>query len=274
MIENQLIPLGTGGWIPTKYFETACYAFRHGKNLFVIDAGSGITRLFDPTDETLVALKEGIARVYILLSHYHLDHSQGLFYLKGLFPDIPTYLYAPGRGVYPREAVDMVDSIFTRPLTPRKIAELHGLMEINDLIVGKQWIGGLQITTRVQDKHADPSMGIRIGDAFCYITDNIPEKESIVLAEGCGVLLHEVWYSSRDSYRGLDDNLSKHMDKGHSGSFGAVIIAKKAGVGELRFIHHNPATPVDKLQRIAAEASDIMPNTLLARDLLPIEIKL
>ena len=273
-MDNQIIPLGSGGWIPNRHFETACYAFRHGKNLYLIDAGSGITRLLDPTDETLVELKEGVARVFILLSHYHIDHSHGLFYLKALFPEVPTYLYAPGRGVYPRDALDMVDTLFVKPLCPKRIVELHGLMEINDLLPGKQWIGDLQITCRVQEKHSDPSLGIRIGNSFSYISDTMPEKETVKFTEGCPVLLHEVWYSSRDAYRGLDDDLSKHARFGHCGNFGAAIIAKRAGVEELRFIHHNPVMAIDRVQRLTAEVSNILANTLLARDLLPIAIDL
>lgn len=273
-MQNQIIPLGAGGWIPNRNFETACYAFRHGENLFLLDAGSGITRLFDPSDETVAALKEGIRRVFILLSHYHLDHSHGLFYLKGLFPDIPTYLYAPGRGVYKHDAIGMMEKVFAKPISPKNIAEIHGLMEINDLIIGTQQIGGLQISCRLQEKHSDPSIGIRIGDAFSYITDTVPEKETVKFIEGCSVLLHEVWYSSRDKFRALDDDMKWHTDQGHSGNFGATIIARNAGVESLRFIHHNPLLPMTKLQTFAAEASDWVPDTMLARDLLPIDIDL
>jgi ribonuclease BN (tRNA processing enzyme) len=273
-MENQLIPLGSGGWIPSRHFETACYAFRHGKNLYLIDAGSGIARLLDPADESLVELKEGIARVFILLSHYHIDHSHGLFYLRGLFPEIPTYLYAPGRGVYPHDAFGMIETLFAKPLSPRSIMDIHGLMEVNDLVPGKTWIGDLQVTTRLQKNHSDPSLGIRIADAFCYVSDTVPEKETVGFAEGCPVLLHEVWFSSKDAYRGLDDDLKKHTFEGHCGNFGAAIIARKAKVEELRFIHHNPLLPITKVQRLAAEVSDLVPNTMLARDLSPIGIKL
>ncbi len=273
-MSSQIIPLGAGGWIPNRSFETACYAFRHGANLYILDAGSGIARLLDPADETLCALKEKIARVFILLSHYHLDHSIGLFYLKGLFPDIPTYLFAPGRAVYSLDATGMMESLFKRPLSPRGIAEIHGLMEINDLQPGAQKIGSLKVTCRLQENHSDPSLGIRIENAFAYVTDTVPERDTIKFIEGCGVLLHEVWFSSRQNYRGLDDDMKWHTEQGHCGNVGAAIIAKSAKVDELRFIHHNPMMSIDKVQRLAAEVSSIMPNTMIARDLLPIDIKL
>jgi len=273
-MKSQIIPLGAGGWIPNRNFETACYAFRHGENLFLLDAGSGIVRLFEPGDETLVALREDIKRVIILLTHYHLDHSHGLYYLKGLFPDIPTYLYAPGRDIHKQDAAAMMEKVFAKPLAPRPIAEIHGLMEINDLNIGKQRIGGLEVTCRVQEKHSDPSIGIRIGDAFAYITDTEPEHETSKFIKGCDVLLHEAWFSSRENFRALDDDMKYHTQKGHSGNFGAAIIARKAEVKELRFIHHNPMTPVMHLQNFAAEVSDLVPNTMLARDLLPIDIEL
>lgn len=273
-MDVELIPLGAGGWIPNRHFETACYAFRHGKNLYILDAGSGIARLLNPADESIVALREGVARVFILLSHYHLDHSHGLFYLKALFPEIPTYIYAPGKGVYKGDAYDMIESLFVRPLSPKGIAELHGLLEIRNLVPGKQWLGDLQVNCRLQQNHSDPTLAMRIEDAFAYVTDTIPEKETIAFTGGCPVLLHEVWFSSRDSYRGLDDDLRKHTRDGHCGNYGAAIIARKAGVDELRFIHHNPLLPIDRIQRLTAEVSDIVPNTLLARDLMPIGIHL
>ena len=125
-MQNQIIPLGAGGWIPNRNFETACYALRHGENLFLFDAGSGITRLYDPYDESLAALIEGIKRVFILLSHYHIDHSHGLFYLKGLFPEIPTYLYAPGRGVYKQDAIGMMEKVFAKPIRLKQ-SKIHML---------------------------------------------------------------------------------------------------------------------------------------------------
>lgn len=271
---EQIVPLGAGGWIPNKNFETSCYAFRQGENLFLLDAGSGILRLLNPTDEALIALKERVKRVFILISHYHLDHTHGLFYLAGIFPDIPTYVYAPGRGVYPLDAVAMMEKVFAKPLSPRNLVELHGLIEVQDLLPGVQTIGGLKVTCRVQLNHPDPSLGMRFGDAFAYITDTEPERETVPFIRGCKVLLHEVWYSSRSNYRALDDDLKHHTLKGHSGNFGAAIIARRAAIKDLRFIHHNPLLPINTVMTLAGEACDLVPGTMLARDLLPIDVEL
>jgi ribonuclease BN (tRNA processing enzyme) len=71
--------LGTGGWMPTDRRETACYALRDGADLLVLDAGTGFRRLVtDP------ALLEGVERLHVVLTHFHLDHTAGLVCLPAL----------------------------------------------------------------------------------------------------------------------------------------------------------------------------------------------
>ena len=70
--------LGAGGWIPTGTHATCSALLREGDAAVLIDAGSGIERLVaDPS------LLDGVERLELVLTHFHLDHVVGLAYLPG-----------------------------------------------------------------------------------------------------------------------------------------------------------------------------------------------
>jgi glyoxylase-like metal-dependent hydrolase (beta-lactamase superfamily II) len=79
--------------MPSEQRETTCVLVRDGARALVLDAGSGLRRLVDePT------LLDGVARLDVVLTHFHLDHVCGLAYTPAL-PLRPT-LWAPGRWLY------------------------------------------------------------------------------------------------------------------------------------------------------------------------------
>ena len=77
MLETLII-LGGGGWFPAHGRQTACALLRDGDSAIMIDAGTGVGRLVERPE-----LLDGIERLDILLTHFHLDHVAGLAYLPG-----------------------------------------------------------------------------------------------------------------------------------------------------------------------------------------------
>ena len=75
---TSIIPLGTGGYIPTSRRATASVLVRRGRTALLFDAGTGVARLLQPE---LAAHLAGVECLNILLSHYHLDHVIGLTWL-------------------------------------------------------------------------------------------------------------------------------------------------------------------------------------------------
>ena len=74
----KIIPLGIGGWIPNEIRQTACVVVIKDSHAVVFDLGTGISRLLEGR---LKDLLDGISKLDIFLSHYHLDHVVGLTWL-------------------------------------------------------------------------------------------------------------------------------------------------------------------------------------------------
>ena len=112
----QVTLLGTMGWMPSERRETTCTACRDGDDLLLFDAGTGLRRLLTPVG---AALLDGVSRVHLFLSHYHLDHTCGLAYLPGVLPGRQIVLHPPAAeltGVDPGQAVA---GLLRRPYNPR-----------------------------------------------------------------------------------------------------------------------------------------------------------
>ena len=71
--------------------NTSCIEVRGAEGtLLVLDAGTGIRALGR-------ALGASVQRVHILLTHFHLDHIQGLGFFAPLYdPAVETHLWGPG----------------------------------------------------------------------------------------------------------------------------------------------------------------------------------
>ena len=255
-----LYPLGSMGWIPSGYSQTACYAFFRGDNLIIIDAGSGLARLMDLRqtlfNESWLRLKQ----VRIFLTHYHLDHCAGLFWIRGIFGDLPVTIYAPGPDIYGRPAKDILDDLFRKPYSPKRLEEFGPDIRIEDLSLSGLTIdtapSPLKILVRKNTLHSDPSVSLRFGDLFTFITDTPAEDDLVEFARGSKVLLHESWYDSSRDYKGESDPLDRHNSAPHAGSFGAGLVSKRAGIDRLYLIHHNPERLRSEIDEDARKVSE------------------
>ena len=70
----KIIFLGTNGWYPTATGQTTCILIETNKCYIILDAGSGIYNI----EKYLTQNKP----VFLLLTHFHLDHTFGLHILN------------------------------------------------------------------------------------------------------------------------------------------------------------------------------------------------
>ena len=78
----KVVFLGTAGYYPTEKRQTNCVLIKELN--FILDAGTGFFRF-----PKFIGSKE----IHIFLSHYHLDHVGGLFWLLGLFKGEKVNIY-------------------------------------------------------------------------------------------------------------------------------------------------------------------------------------
>ncbi len=180
---------------------------RDGDRALLLDAGSGLPR----------AQLDGVRELHIVLTHFHLDHVCGLMAVPSL-PVVPT-IWAPGRLAYGRASEELLAPLRSSPLVPFAPEEIGRVKEL----VAHQIIGGFEVAVRVQERHHDPTVGLRIGDFLALITDTAYDPGSGPFARGVTHLLHEAW--------SLDDDPS---------AADAARVFREAGAGTLTLIHLDP----------------------------------
>jgi len=240
--------LGTNGWYDTPTGNTLSAVVDAGSFAVVMDAGFGIYKLKD--------LPINNKRVYLFISHLHLDHICGLhtlcsfkfksldiFCQKGMKKHLERFLdhpftVPPQRLPYPVHITELSPGIYKKPI-PFECLPL---------------------------KHADPCLGYRFSFGkkivtYCCDTGICPNDE--ILARNADVLIHECAFLP-----GVTSTW------GHTNPEEAATLAKRTKVKKLALTHfaadtyHNDAIK----KRSHAVAKKLFPATVMASDGLTLNI--
>ena len=246
--------LGAGGWIPTGTHATCSALLRDGPDAVLIDAGTGIERLV--SDRSLL---DGVERLELVLTHFHLDHVVGLGYFPGLrgAGGFPPRIWGPAAAISDRSSEEVLRRLCGPPFSDADF----GLTarEVRELAVGEQQIGPFTVTARRQEGHSTPTLALRFGDGLTYCTDTPYDEGNVELARGSRVLVHEAWF--------LEGARREHEI--HSSGREAGAIAAAAGVERLVLIHLDP---LGGHEAILDEARGAFPAAELGVDGLEIEL--
>ncbi|MFA5311932.1 MAG: ribonuclease Z [Methanomassiliicoccales archaeon] len=177
--------LGTNGWYDTETGNTVCTLISASDRYIVLDAGNGLGRL----DKFMTRQRP----VDIFLSHFHLDHTQGLHTLvKFLFIPEMRIFGQPGT----EKALDtLVNLPFTVPLD-----QLPYKAEVTELSEGYHDVGyKVRCLPLI---HASPCFGYRFeidGKTIAYCTDTGPCDNIIELGRGADLLITECAFRSGET---------------------------------------------------------------------------
>jgi ribonuclease BN (tRNA processing enzyme) len=213
----------------------------------MIDAGTGVARLIERPE-----LLEGIERLDILLTHFHLDHICGLAYLPALGHCPGATIWGPGRVLYGTSTAELLDRVSREPFHPVPLEKQD--IAVADLPEGEVELSGLRIEMRRQPLHSAPSLGFRFEDSFAWVTDTGYDPDSVGFAAGCELLAHEAWFT-----RARPRNPEMHCSAGD-----AAELAAAAGIERLLLIHLPPFAP--SVAPLVREARRVLPGALAARD--------
>jgi len=225
----KLLPLGTNGYYPTRGRQTMSFLLHGGGAALLLDAGSGVARLAEPTVRAALA---GVDRLEILLTHYHLDHVAGLTFLPGVARHLPVRIHAPAPPLT-EFGPEALDRLLAPPFFPVPTSRWPMPVEISAYGPGEVSIGPFRLRTRRQN-HPGGSTGVRLGDAFAYTTDTVIDPANAEFVRGVDLLLHEVWLSDEEAAR------EPAGRTGHSAAGEVADLARAAGVGRLGLVHHHP----------------------------------
>lgn len=216
--------LGTGGWLPTDRRETSCILLREGPDALVLDAGTGFRRLV-----TEPGLLQGVERLHVALTHYHLDHTTGLVAVPALASRVAIHVWAPGESVYGVSADRLVRRLLDSPFLLDAADTLERFVSSVHDLDGAAELGPFRLETRVQPRHTGPTLAFKVDGWLAYVTDTAYDEENATFARGARVLLHEAMHPADET----DDPI-------HSASGEAARIAEAAGVERLVLVHVNP----------------------------------
>jgi len=227
----RIIALGTNGFIPTFNRHTMSYLLIDDSDeIIILDAGTGISRMLEPQISKIIKSKK---RINIFLSHYHLDHIIGLSYLPGLWPTKPIRLFAPSKPYVEVKAEDAVNKLLNPPLFSLSFGNYPNKTELIPVSSSELRINGY-LFQFIKLSHPGGSMGIKIDNKICYITDTFVNQEYVDFVWGCEYLLHEVWMSKEEAKK------SRKGASGHSVLEDVIELSVKAKVKNVIPIHLHP----------------------------------
>ena len=124
---------------------------------------------------------------------------------------------------------------------------------MGELGCGDAGVEGLDVRTRRQDLHTNPTLGIRVGDALMWCTDTEADPGTAAFARGVRVLAHDAW--------------GPPAAPGHAEPADAARVAVETGAERLVLIHVPPR--VDEAD-LHARAAAVHPDVTVATDGLPL----
>ena len=246
--------LGTNGWFDTKVGETPCILIDAKEAYIILDAGNS----FRKVDKHIKDTKKPI---YLFLSHFHLDHTNGLhILLKFNFTQGLTIFGQPG-------TKDILDKLIAKPFSsPLTLVNKKFPIRVKDLTEGKHTIGDLVFECKPL-VHADPCFGYSFfleGKKVTYCTDTGTCDNLVDLASNSDVFITECSWKKQNQYPSWP----------HLAPEDAAEAAKKADVKKLFLTHFVPTEYPNIKDRKDAEkrARKTFPNTIAARDDLIVRV--
>ncbi|HEX5613877.1 MAG TPA: MBL fold metallo-hydrolase [Acidimicrobiia bacterium] len=220
--------------------------------VLLIDAGTGIRRAG-------LALRERHGRVDVLLSHFHMDHVQGLGFFAPLYdPAAEVHLWGPSTPNLDVHA--RLTRYLSPPLFPVRLRDLPCNLHIHDTAPGRLDIPGFAVTAALIC-HPGPTFGYRVeadAQSLAYLSDHEPmlcergfaagpaTTSGYDLAADVDLLLHDAQYSDAEYETRVGWG---HSTLGHCLAFAAAVRAR-----HLVPFHHDPSHDDALLDAFVAHA--------------------
>lgn len=235
--------------------NTSCVELRSkAGTLVVLDCGTGALGL----GQKLMKSGPKPLKGYLLISHTHWDHIQGLPFFAPLFvPGNEWDIYAP-RGL--KESVrETLAGQMQHTYFPVTLEQLGATIRYHDLLDGVFTVGDISVTAQYLN-HPTLTLGYRLeadGVAVAYCCDHEPESQTLALGAGemgrqdqrhakfiagADLVIHDAQYTAAE--------YPDHLGWGHSTAEYAVAMADSAGVRSLVLTHHDPSHDDDVLDRL------------------------
>ena len=253
--------------------NTACLACSLCESIVVLDAGTGIINLGEQLDLD----KPPLGPIHIFISHYHIDHIQGLPFFKPLYRRgnrvvIHSPSYSNG------DAESLLMSLFMPPFSPIGRDSIRAEVEFRTLESEREVVVNGEARVEPVYSPTHPREGVwmfRVASgrhSLVYATDvEFPAGTDTVWPRLCrrtDVLVHDAQYLDEEYF----DASHPRIDFGHSTVSMAARNAAGLDVGRLFLFHYEPSHTDAVLEASLARARKLFSRSFLARENQRIEI--
>jgi ribonuclease BN (tRNA processing enzyme) len=282
MQEMKLVFYGVRGSYPVSGKEVIKYGGNTSSILIetddkplVLDAGTGIISIGNLLQKKMPQLK----KIDIFLTHYHIDHIQGIPFFKPVYDpgfEIDIYSFENQQN----RLEETIYSLFNPPLSPVGINGIKAKINFNILDLNQRKTISIGKSVKIDYiKENHPIAGVIIyrvsveDKRIVYATDvESPDgfsRDTMNFIKGADVLIHDSMYFD-------DDYNAKDFSKkgfGHSTVTMAAANAVKGEVKKLFLFHYNPDYSDRDILKMQQEARKTFKNTFLSEESKGYDIK-
>lgn len=239
---------GVRGSVPspgkeTNYFggNTTCISIESNKTFLIVDAGTGIRNI------NFYLMEKRFKKIYIILTHYHWDHLQGLPFFSPIFnPDIKIEIYGK------KNVSEVLSFQMKQPYFPADYKNLPSKIEHKNIPQNFS-IEDIFIET-IENNHPSGCVGLKFtikNKKIVFITDNeiMDDKEGITtkkefaeFIKGSEIFIHDAQYTSKE--------IGKKRGWGHSTFDDVLGLARMSDSRNIIFTHHDPMRRDKDLKKI------------------------
>jgi phosphoribosyl 1,2-cyclic phosphodiesterase len=230
--------------------NTSCVELRPpGCDVVILDAGTGIREL------GVRLVREGAERMFLLLTHLHVDHLEGLTMFEPIWrKETELHIWGPASPVASLE--QRIAKYFSPPLFPVHLSEVPATIEYHDASESEWQIDGARFFSNAII-HPGPTVGYRIeskGRSLAYLTDHEPALgadldrdpsewiSGFAIAQGADLLIHDCQFTPRE--------YEHRLGWGHSTTEHVARFAERTEVDRLLLFHHDPMHSDEQLDQM------------------------
>lgn len=229
--------------------NTSCIEVRHGGEIIVLDAGTGLRQL---GKSLLAEFKNRPLNLTLLLSHTHWDHIQGLPFFAPIY-EKRCHLRILGCEGARNGLVAALTGQMESTYFPVPFSKLPSNIEIEEFTDGNFSVGQVEVRA-FRANHPGVCVGYRLvtpDGRLVFFPDTEPrqggaDRELIEFIKGADVLILDSQYDLAE--------YQTHQGWGHGCVDDSVALAEEAGVKRLFLFHHDPDHEDKKIDQFVKHA--------------------